>query len=382
MKRTIQLLQEFSIPLIAGVLAALAWANLSPESYHNFVYKELFEGVNFHFLVNDIFMVFFFATAAVEITQALLPGGDLNPIKKAINPLFATIGGVLGPAVVYLALNAVIGAPEYVRGWGIPTATDIALAWLVARFVFGAAHPAVKFLLLLAVADDAIGLIIIAVFYPDPMNPVVPGMLLFVLLGMLAAFLLRKFKVQNYWPYLIIGGVLSWYGLYSAHLHVALALVPIIPFLPSDKRETTHLFEADINENSTLTKFEHDWKLFIDFGLFFFGLSNAGVQFSEIDVPTWLVFCALLFGKTIGITLLGSLARLIGFPLPNGMGFKELFTAGVVAGVGLTVALFVATAAFVDTDIQAAAKMGALFSAAIAVIAIALGRVLRIKRIE
>ncbi|MDD2497662.1 MAG: Na+/H+ antiporter NhaA [Desulfitobacteriaceae bacterium] len=382
MKRSIQLLQEFSIPLIAGVLAALAWANLSPESYHYFIHKELFAGVNFHFLVNDVFMVFFFATAAVEITQALLPGGDLNPIKKAINPLFATIGGVVGPAVVYLALNAAIGAPEYVRGWGIPTATDIALAWLVARFVFGAAHPAVKFLLLLAVADDALGLIIIAVFYPDPMNPVVPGMLIFVLLGMLAAFLLRRFKVQNYWPYLIIGGVLSWYGLYSAHLHVALALVPIIPFLPSDKKETAHLFEADINENSTLTKFEHDWKLFIDFGLFFFGLSNAGVQFSEIGVPTWLVFCALLFGKTIGITLLGSLARLIGFPLPNGMGFKELLIAGVVGGVGLTVALFVATAAFVDLDIQAAAKMGALFSAAIAIIAIALGKVLHIKRIE
>ncbi|NMA14530.1 MAG: Na+/H+ antiporter NhaA, partial [Clostridia bacterium] len=177
-------------------------------------------------------------------------------------------------------------------------------------------------------------------------------------------------------------GVLSWYGLYSAHLHVALALVPIIPFLPVDQRETAHIFEADIHEHSTLTRFEHDWRIFIDFGLFFFGLSNAGVQFSEFGVPTWLVFCALLFGKTIGITLLGILARLMGFPLPNDMGLKELFTAGIVAAVGLTVALFMATAAFVDLNIQGAAKMGALLSALIAVIAVAFGRVLHIKRIE
>jgi len=381
-KRTVQLLQEFSVPLIAGVFVALAWANLGPEQYHAFIHDEWFLGVNFHFLVNDVFMVFFFAIAAVEITQALLPGGDLNPIKKAVNPLLATLGGVVGPAAVFLILNSVIGGPEYVRGWGIPTATDIALAWLVARFVFGANHPAVKFLLLLAIADDAIGLFIIAVFYPDPLHPVVPAMLLFVLGGMLVAFLLRRFKVFNYWPYILVGGGLSWFGLHGAHLHPALALVPIIPFLPHETREKEHLFEIDEEEHSPLTQFEHEWKVFIDFGLFFFGLANAGVEFSEIGVPTWLVFAGLALGKTCGIFLLGNIGRLVGFPLPDGMGTKELFVAGVVAALGLTVALFVASAAFVDLEIQGAAKMGALFSGFMAIIAIILGRMVRIQKVE
>ncbi|MFT7621466.1 MAG: NhaA family Na+:H+ antiporter, partial [Myxococcota bacterium] len=130
--------------------------------------------------------------AAQEITESVLPGGDLNPPSKAINPLFATIGGVVGPVGVYLALtwSAYGGTAEYsavANGWGIPTATDIALAWLVARIVFGGSHPAVNYLLLLAVADDAIGLGIIAVFYPDPAHPVQVQWLGLVAAGMAAA---------------------------------------------------------------------------------------------------------------------------------------------------------------------------------------------------
>lgn len=379
-KKAVQLLQEFSIPLVSGVLLALVWANVAPRPYHEFVHRELFLGKSIHFLVNDLFMVFFFAVAAVEITQALLPGGDLNPLKKAVNPLLATLGGVLGPALVFLALNFFVGSPDYVKGWGIPTATDIALAWLVARFVFGPHHSAVKFLLLVAIADDAIGLLIIALFYPDPLHPVAPLMLLFVLAGMLAAFVLRKRKVYSYWPYILFGGGLSWYGLHGAHLHPALALVPIIPFLPSAPRETGHLFEIETEEHSSLASFEHDWKIIIDFGLFFFGLTNAGVEFSEIGVLTWLILAGLVIGKTCGIFLFGYLGNFIGFSLPDGMGIKELFVAGIIAALGLTVALFMATAAFTDLETQGAAKMGALFSGFVSILAFALGKLLKVKR--
>ncbi|MFV9511138.1 Na+/H+ antiporter NhaA [Tepidibacillus sp. LV47] len=382
MRKTVNLLREFSIPLISGVIVALIWANLSPESYKSFVYGKLFGEFDFHFFVNDIFMVFFFAIAAVEITQSFMPGGALNPIKKAVNPLMATLGGVLGPAIVYMTLNAIIGSPELFRGWGIPTATDIALAWLVARFVFGNKHPAVSFLLLLAIADDAIGLAIIAIFYPDPAHPVEPVWLLLTLAGMTVAFILRKANVKSYWPYLIIGGALSWTGLHNAHLHPALALVFIIPFLPHPIQNPGELFEEDESDMSTLHQFEHQWKAFVDFGLFTFGLANAGVEFSEIATATWLVFIALLVGKTFGIFTLGLIANLIGFSLPNGMGKKELFLAGVVAAMGLTVALFVAGAAFTDLKVQGAAKMGALFSASTALIAFIVGKMLRIKRIN
>src|ERR1700680_3945368 len=105
MKRRINLLREFSIPLIAGVAVALTWANFSPESYDRFLYAPFLGLFNFHFVANELFMVFFFGIAAAEITQSCLPGGDLSPPGKAVNPLLATLGGVLGPIAVYSALN-------------------------------------------------------------------------------------------------------------------------------------------------------------------------------------------------------------------------------------------------------------------------------------
>lgn len=379
-KERINLLTEFSIPLISGVIVALIWANINPEGYHNFVHTEIFGGINFHFFVQDIFMVFFFAIAAVEITQSFLPGGDLNPLKKAINPLIGTIGGVVGPVAAFFILNSLMGSPDYVNGWGIPTATDIALAWLIAKFVFGKSHPAVTFLLLLAIVDDAIGLIIIAVFYPDPSHPFEPMWLLAVLAGMIVSFVLRKFNVKNYWPYILLGGILSWLGLHNAHLHTSLALVVIVPFLPHAKTADGHLYEDTHTNFSTLKHFEHDWKVFVDLGLFLFGIANAGVAFTQIDNLSWIILLSLVLGKTLGIYVFSGVADKIGFTLPTGMKMKDLFVAGVIAALGLTVALFIADSAFVDEALKGAAKMGALFSAFVAILALILGKVLRIQK--
>lgn len=380
-QRNINLMREFSIPLISGVTAALFWANLAPQGYQDFLHNHFLGNLNFLFATNDIFMVFFFGIAAVEITQSCLPGGDLNPLKKAINPLMATLGGVVGPAVIYLVLNHFIGSELFARGWGIPTATDIAFAWLAARMVFGSSHPAVSFLLLLAVADDAIGLAIIAVFYPDPNFPVEPVWLSLTVLGMLLAFGLRLGRVRTYWPFVFFGGGLSWAGLFKAHLHPALALIFIIPFLPHAPREKKHFFEEDLEDRTPLSQYEHDWKVVVDFGLFMFGLANAGVAFSAFGTPTWLVLVSLLAGKSVGVFTLSSIAEMLGFPLPTGMRKKDLLVAGVVAGFGFTVALFVAGEAFTDPVIQGAAKMGAMLSFSAAIIAVPLGKVLRIRKV-
>lgn len=330
-----------------------------------------------HFLVNDIFMVLFFGIAAKEITEACLPGGALNPLSKAINPLFGTLGGVLGPAGVYLLLNAVVGQAEWQRGWGIPTATDIALAWLVARFIFGKSHPAVSFLLLLAVADDGIGLAIIAIAYPDPAHPTAWANTAWIVPGMLIAFGLRWFQVKNWIPYVVAGGAFSWWGLYSAHLHPALALVFIVPFLPGPKRDLG-MFVDDATEgghSSPLEMFEHHLKLFVDFGLFFFAFANAGVPFAGISNLTWIVLASLVLGKTIGIFVFSYVGMQLGFPLPEGMQTRHLAVAGSVAGIGLTVALFVSGQAFSDPALQGAAKMGALFSISAPIAALAIDRI-------
>lgn len=402
----VEILLEFSIPLLAGVLVALVSANLAPHWYHEAIHWMPFGDVSvfghaltLHYLVNDFFMVLFFGIAAKEITESVLPGGALNPVGKAINPLFATLGGVLGPVgVFFLGLHFVFptgifgpGAElsELQRGWGVPTATDIALAWLVARAVFGKGHPAVNFLLLLAVADDAIGLGIIAVFYGDPTQPAQPQYLLLVAAGMAMAFSMRKIGIKSWVPYVVVGGSVSWMGLVLTHLHPALALVFIVPFLPGPQRdfgmyrdedEVDRMGEAlarDLHiEHSPLHQFEHQLKSFVDVGLFFFAFTNAGVELATIGPMTWLILGSLVIGKTVGIALLGYLAVLLGFPLPQRMGLPELAMAGFVAALGLTVALFVASEAFVDPLLLGQAKMGALFSGFVGLVAIGIGRAL------
>jgi NhaA family Na+:H+ antiporter len=406
-RRFINLLQEFSIPLLSGVAVAMVAANFAPDWYHHVVHWRPFGDVSLlghhldlHYIVNDIFMVFFFGIAAKEITEACLPGGDLNPPAKAMNPLISTIGGVVGPVgTFFLGLWLLFsmgvyetGVDDYaalMRGWGVPTATDIALAWLVARAVFGVGHPAVNFLLLLAVADDAIGLVIIAVFYGDPSNPAAPHWLGLVLLGMAAVFVMRRLDVKSWIPYIAIGGPLSWTGLSMAHLHPALALVFIVPFLPGPRRDMgMFLDEDEVDrmgdalaqdlhiEHSPLHSFEHQLKLFVDFGLFFFAFTQAGVALADIGPMTWLILGSLVIGKTVGITLFGLGAVKLGFPLPDRMDTTQLVMAGYVAALGLTVALFVASAAFVDPVLLGQGKMGALFSGFVGLSAIAIGRML------
>ena len=387
-KDLVRFLSEYSVPLIVGVVAAMFVANLSPAFYQHVVEApiyRLFGSVadyghghheahasslghyfSLHFLVNDLFMVLFFGVAAKEITEACLPGGSLNPPSKAINPLCGTLGGVLGPIGVFFAINALFGDASWTNGWGIPTATDIALAWLVARLVFGKGHPAISFLLLLAVADDAIGLGIIAIAYPDPSHPTEWLNALWIVPGMVAAYAFRRCRIASWIPYVAIGGACCWWGLFTAHLHPALALVFVVPFIPGPnadlglyleerkKRATAH--------HSPLEQFEHSTRSVVDFGLFFFAFANAGVSMQGVSGLTWIILIALILGKTLGITLCSYVADKAGFSLPAGMNLRHLLVTSVIAGLGLTVALFVSGQAFAESATQGAAKMGALLS--------------------
>jgi NhaA family Na+:H+ antiporter len=377
--------REFSIPLIAGVVLAVVWANLAPESYHHIVHTPILgEKISLHWLVNDVFMVFFFAIAGVEIVNSLSPGGALNPMRKAVTPLMATAGGVIGPVVIFFILNTFMGSPEFNNGWGITTATDIALAWLLARLIFGACHPAVSFLLLLAVVDDGIGLAIIAIFYPDPLHPTEPIWLILVVIAMAIAFNLKRRAVLSYWPYILIAGLISWLGMYSAHLHPALSLVFIVPFLPSAGQSVPNHSAHGVDDAvccSTLHKFEEQVSPFVDFGLLFFGLTNAGVEFAAMSNLTWIILIAIVLGKTLGISLFTYIALLLQFKLPEGMNKRDVVMAGLIGGMGLTVALFVAGAAFVDPILQGSAKMGALFTAGVFLLAFLVARILGIKKI-
>ena len=361
----VSFIQEYSLPLIIGVIAGLAWANIDFHSYDELVEFDFWnfgkgpflddgehhdlndfyifgKHITVHFLVNEVFMVFFFGIAAKEITESILPGGALNPIPKAINPLMGTLGGVFGPVGIFFLLAILFygGSDDFgavANGWAIPTATDIALAWLVARVIFGNRHPAVNFLLLLAVADDAIGLVIIAVFYSTEVQPL---WLLLTAGGMVAAYAFRKLGI-TWWPvYILIAGGMSWVGLVKAGVEPALALVVIVPFLPAlhaaghesdapgghaeqpSEDPTAHEHAAGGHGHAvgTLEQFEHHLKLPVDLGLFFFAWANAGVAFGNINSVTFMVSDFVDSGQD-GWRVAVLLHRVqVGLPLARGHG--------------------------------------------------------------
>ena len=428
MYRVWDFVTNYSILLILGALIALVWANTDPHSYHHFVeyplwynnwvgveagywlknYGEEFhvssvgasKVLSAHYLVNDVLMAFFFAIAAKEVWEAvILKNGSLRG-KKAATPLVATAGGMFGPIAVYLGLAAFLGSDVYdavARGWAIPTATDIAFSYLVGRLVFGAGHPAVRFLLLLAIADDAAGLIILAVFYPS--GELAPEWLLLSLSAAVGVYVLfnwlprrmdrgdqlrrRSSWVRNklgFWPYLI-AGALSWYGFQESGLHPALGLLPVVPAIPHADRAFGIFSEAEQYLTDLLNHCEHLLKHPVEIILFFFGLMNAGVEFSAIDDATWLVLAGLIIGKPFGILLFGWFAAgPMRLGLPEGMRVIDLFVIGCVAAIGFTVSLFIATVAFESGPVQDAAKMGALLSFFAAIISFAAGIITRVEK--
>ena len=434
MYRVWNFVTNYSLLLILGALIALVWANVNPHSYHHVVeYPIWFNNwvgtdaaywlknygadfhigsietakvLSFHYLVNDVLMAFFFAIAAKEVWEAIiLKNGSLRG-KKAATPLVATFGGMAGPIAVYLGIAYFLGSDTYdavSRGWAIPTATDIAFSYLVGRLVFGAGHPAVRFLLLLAIADDAAGLIILAIFYPS--GELAPEFLLLSLGAAIAVFILFNWLPRRmdrgdqsrtrstwvreklgFWPYLIAAAA-SWYGFQEAGIHPALGLLPIVPTIPHADRAFGIFSEAESYLTDLLNHIEHLLKHPVEVILFFFGLLNAGVEFSSLGSPTWLVLAGLLIGKPFGILFFGWLAAgPMRLGLPEGMRVIDLCVVGCVAAIGFTVSLFIAAVAFEPTTmlgpiaVQEAAKMGALFSFVAAIISIIAGKLTRVQK--
>jgi NhaA family Na+:H+ antiporter len=418
LKSSFKILRDFSAFLLFGTVVALIWANLDPDTYKalmdaplSVLFSSGVEGamewmkteydpakhpVSFHFVVNDIFMVLFFGIAGKEVSESFLPGGALSSLKKAAMPAMATAGGVLGPIAAFFALHAALGlSPDLAKAaWAVPTATDIAYCWLFAGLIFGRAHPAVTFLLVLAVLDDMIGMMIIAVYYTPEVHIEWLGL---VVLAMAICEGMRRFGVKNFWPYAIIGGVLSWIGLHNTGVHAALALVPIVPFMPHGERDAG-LFESAEEESAhhddTMNHFEHFFAPIVDVGLLAFGLANAGVFLSGESFgggATWAIFGALLLGKTFGIFGFSWLGSKFGLSLPKPMTLPQTLVLGCVAGIGFTVALFVTTVALGLAPAQGwelppgtgdMLKLGALLSFAAGPIAWIMAIIMKVEKIH
>jgi NhaA family Na+:H+ antiporter len=290
----------------------------------------------------------------------------------------AAVGGMAMPALFYALYVQAAGETALLRGWAIPCATDIAFSYLVAKVVFRR-HPAIPFLLLLAVADDALGLIVLVLFYPSRELHLLVGAILMAV-AVAAAVVLRRSRVRNFWPYVTVAGSLSWTALFVGGLHPALALVPVVSLMPHAARDPGLFVEAPPGARDTLSQFEHSWKVPVQLVLFLFGLVNAGVPLRTYGAGTSAVLIAILAGKPIGIAIAVALSLAFGLRLPARFGWRDVVTVGCAAAIGFTVSLFFATAAFPPGRQLDEAKLGALLSVSGALLTMAAAAVLRAGR--
>ncbi len=397
------------IVLLVAAAIALAWAN-SPyaNSYQSLWhlpvsigFGDLVFSQSLHFWINDGLMTVFFLVVGMEVRREIHEGA-LSERKQAALPVAAAIGGVIAPALIFLALNL---DPVRSRGWAVPTATDIAFAVGVLALLGNSIHRNVRiFLLALAVIDDVIAVLIIAVFYSGGLDP--SGFLV-AAFGVLMVFGLQRIGAGSAYAYVLPGAVV-WSGLLMTGAHptlagVALGLMTPVRSMPmrehpvdvvsrvaeelrdrfsAAKRDTQaiarplrqlrvanrEMLPPVVRVQSTL----HPW---VAFGIMpIFALANAGVTVGGVDLstgPTSLVLLgvatALVIGKPLGIVAITWLTVRSGWlRLPPGVSWPGLWLVGFLAGIGFTMSIFIALLAFPDQELLAAAKLGVLLGSLVA----------------
>jgi len=356
--RTVPRLSRFAIEhlllLPLGAAIALVWVNVRPESYYRLSFA-------ISFAVNDVAMAFFFALMTKEVVEATAPNGVLHPWRRALLPVIAAMGAVLIPAWLHVQFVEALDEPMLVIGWPISLTTDLAVAYFVARVIFSITHPIIPFLLLLGIASDAAGFLILALFNPARELHLTSGALILAAAVGIAVWL-RRLRIRSFWPYLIASGGLSWYAFFWSGLHPALALVPIMPFLPHAGRDPGFFVDARPTARDALSQFELVWKYPVQVTLFFFGLVNAGVRLNAFEAGTWGLPIAVIVGKPIGILIGVAAALAAGLRLPSAIGWRDLIVIGFTAAIGFSLALFINDALLPPGQLRTEVGLGVLIS--------------------
>ncbi|MGF1924469.1 MAG: Na+/H+ antiporter NhaA [Bacteroidia bacterium] len=396
------------IVLLVTVLVAILWANFDFASYHHLWELNLsvgFAGYELdkalHVWINDGLMAIFFFVIGLELKREFMEG-ELSTVRKAMLPMSAALGGMVVPALIYLAFNLTSGASH---GWGIPMATDIAFALALLSMAGKHIPVSVKvFLSALAVADDLGAVLVIAFFYTESVS--------FAALGIAGLFLVllvigNKMGIRSSVFYLILG-ICVWIGFLLSGVHATIAGVLVAFTIPAmtrinekvyadNLRKLTHEFEKEIPSNSTLTtpeqhktiqhvkslslaaetplqKIEHGLHPWVAFGIMpLFALANSGILigadfFSSIVNPISMgVVAGLVVGKFVGILLFTWLMVKFGSgKLPELANWNHITGVALLAGIGFTMSLFISGLAFKNPDFVEQAKYGILIASIIA----------------
>jgi NhaA family Na+:H+ antiporter len=353
------------VVLLVGALVALIWANSGfSDSYFDFWSHEITIGVgdlsithSIQDWVNDALMTLFFFVVGLEVKRELVTG-ELQDPRAAALPIVAALGGVVLPAAIFLAIVGTSG--DAARGWGVPMATDIAFAvGVLALMGRRASNGAKLFLLTIAVADDILAIIVIALFYSED---VAPRWLLLSVVGVMVILGMRRYVSVPWWY--LLPGFAVWLGFSEAGVHPTLAgvLVGLLtPALPVRGRPVLDELESSL----------HPWSAFLVVPIF--ALANAGVYLrggalgdAMTASVTWGVAAGLVVGKLVGISGATFLAlKLRVGTLPSGMARREVWGVAALGGIGFTVALFVSELAYGDSPYGDDATVG-IFIASIA----------------
>ncbi len=374
------------ILLIAALLGLIAANSPISENYYRFLEIDFtidFAGIFLEMtvlkLINYGLMTIFFFVVGLEIKREI-SSGHLSKLKQAAAPFFAAIGGMAVPALIYLAIAGDV-APE---GWAIPVATDIALAVGVLALMGSTVTQGLKaFLLALAVIDDIGAILIIALVYS---SGVIFSWILAGALAIVATLALQRLKVMKIYVYVFVGALL-WYSLYKAGLHPTLAGVIMGVLAPATPIQDKNWSDSEDGEVTIVEKLVARFHgLSTLFVVPVFAFANSGVELSRtalsdaLDSPVaWGIMAGLVLGKPLGVFLTSkvvSRARLAELP-EDGDGLK-LIATGSTAGIGFTVAIFIAKLAFDPGATQDLAVTAVIFGSLLSgLISVALFRLSR-----
>ena len=332
--------------LVAAIIALIISNSTYSELYFNTLKQYLFIGINnfglklsVHHWINDLLMAIFFFFVTLEIKREFIQG-ELSNFKKALLPIIGAVGGMVVPALVYIAIN--FGNAETLSGWAIPSATDIAFSLGILSLLGSRVPISLKiFLTALAIIDDLGAILIIAFFYSGDLSI---SYLSLILIAYIFLLVLNKFGVKKFIPYLIIG-TFMWFFTYKSGIHATIAGVLLASTIPHRIKD---------KDFSLLIKLEHGISPYVAFMIMpIFAFANAGVSLEGLSILSLLepvplgILLGLFVGKQIGVMIFSFIAVKTGAAqLPDNSSWLTLYGVSVLTGIGFTMSLFVGNLAF------------------------------------
>ncbi len=337
--------------LFAAILALIISNGSYSDEYFSILKKYIILGTEDFGLklsvlhwINDVLMAIFFFFVSLEIKREFLQGELSNP-KQALLPIIGAVGGMVVPALFYIFIN--YSDSTTLKGWAIPSATDIAFSLGVLSLLGKRVPISLKvFLTALAIIDDLGAIVIIAFFYSGNIQATY---LILMLVSLIILIALNKFKINNFLPYLIVG-IFLWDFTHQSGIHATIAGVLLALTIPHNTK---------VNKNSLLLKLEHSLSPYVAFGIMpVFAFANAGVSLEGLTFSTLLnpvplgIVLGLFFGKQIGVFVLSYLSVKLKFAdKPSNSTWPAFYAVSILTGIGFTMSLFVGNLAFAN-DIQ------------------------------